>query len=44
MRLFAVNPRVYMEIVVKPAYIRDRELKTHVQEEKLHKNKGKQTS
>ena len=40
MRLFAVNPRVYAEIIEKPAYIRDYELKTHVQEERCIKIKA----
>ena len=40
MRLFVVNPRVYAEIAVKPPYIRDCELKTHVQEEKCTKIKA----
>ena len=37
--MFAVNPRVYPEIVVKPVYIRDCELKTHIQEERCIKIK-----
>ena len=39
MRLFAVNPRVYAEIAEKPAYIRDCEFKTCVQEERCIKIK-----
>ena len=41
MRLFAVNPCVYAEIVEKPAYIRDCEFKTRVQEERWIKIKAK---
>ena len=48
MRLFAVNPLVYTEIAVKPAYICDCELKTRVQEERCIKirqtDKLRQTS
>ena len=38
--MFAVNPRVYAEIVVKPTYIRDCEFKTHIQEERCIKIKA----
>ena len=40
MQLFVVNPCVYVEIAVKPAYIHDCELKTHVQEERCIKIKA----
>ena len=40
MRLFAVDLRVYVEIAKKPAYIRDCEFKTHVQEERCIKIKA----
>ena len=39
-RLFTVNPRMYANIVVKAACIRNRELKTRVQEEKCIKRKA----
>ena len=39
MRLFAVNPRVYVEIAEETACICDCKSKTHVQEEKVHKIK-----
>ena len=37
--MFAVNPRVYAEIAVKSAYIRDCELKNRIQEERCIKIK-----
>ena len=40
MRLFAVNPHVYVDIAVKTVYICDCEFKTHVQEEKCIKIKA----
>ena len=40
MRLFVVNLRMYAETIVKYAYIRDCELKTHVQEERCIKRKA----
>ena len=40
MRLFAVNPHLYVELAVKPAYIRECELKYHVQEERCIKIKA----
>ena len=38
--MFVVNPCVYAEIAVKPAYIRNYELKTRVHEERCIKIKA----